>query len=148
MADVRSVSHWASGSRRLRKEFRQDHARQWMEQFALAYYGCCEPLDVKMGIMQDITNLRQVSMSLFVNLDRAVAVVGDEHVYSHKPNPAVLAHDQCGDVKLAQDELQRFPDRADGLHAEIILKEISRVRDGHQRLWEWSRLTMQMVAGR
>ncbi len=135
---------FGSISPRMHKEFGLDYERKWMERFKLSYYGCCEPLDVKMGIMEDIPNLRKVSMSPFVQLDRAVEVVGDKYVYSHKPNPAVLAHDTWN-VKLAQDELQQFLDRADGLHAEIILKDISTVRDEPQRLWEWSRLAMEMV---
>jgi hypothetical protein len=45
----------------------------------------------------------------------------------------------------ARQELCDFLDRARGLSAEVILKDISTVRDDPRRLWEWASLAMQTV---
>jgi hypothetical protein len=62
-----------------------------MSRFGLSYYGCCDPLHRTLAIFEKVPNLRKISMSPWVNLNEAVANVGNRDVYSHKPNPAVSA---------------------------------------------------------
>ncbi len=33
-------------------EFGLKHELRWLERWGLTYYGCCEPLDVKVGILR------------------------------------------------------------------------------------------------
>ena len=96
---VRAKDLWGSGaaqifsdvSPRMHWEFSLQYEMRWMSRFGLTYYGCCDPLHRKMGILEKIPNLRKVSMSPWVDLDQAVANVGGRYVFSHKPNPAVFA---------------------------------------------------------
>ena len=37
--------------------------------------------------------------------------------------------------------------RNHGCHVELIMKDISTVRDEPQRLWEWERIAMEIVEG-
>ena len=125
-------------------EFALKHELRWLQRWGLTYYGCCEPLDVKMGIMRRIPNLRKVSTSPWVNIDRAVKEVGGDYVMSRKPNPAVLATDVFN-PEVACTDLMAFLDRARGCHVEIILKDISTVRYEPQRVWAWEKMAMALV---
>jgi hypothetical protein len=108
----------------------------------LNYYGCCEPLDLKMDILRRIPRLRKVSMSFRINVDRAVEKMGGDFVFSYKPNPAVLAEDRWR-PQVAREELCGVLQKARGCHVELIMKDISTVRYQPHRLWEWSRIAME-----
>ncbi|MFL7807834.1 MAG: hypothetical protein AB8I80_04360 [Anaerolineae bacterium] len=125
-------------------EFALQHEMRWLERWGLTYYGCCEPLDVKMEIMRRIPNLRKISMSQWIDVERAVEKVGTDYVFSRKPTPAVLAEDDWR-PELARQQLAEFLAKARGCHIEIIMKDISTVRYQPQRLWEWERMAMELA---
>lgn len=135
---------FGSVSPKMHWEFALKHELRWLERWGLTYYGCCEPLDVKMGILKRIPNLRKVSASPWVDIDRAVREIGGRYVLSRKPNPAWLAEDTWR-PDLAEADLRAFLDRARGLPVEVILKDISTVRYQPQRLWEWEKMAMRVV---
>ena len=120
------------------------HELRWLQRWGLTYYGCCEPLDVKMGILRRIPNLRKVSTSPWVNVDRAIKEIGGHYVMSRKPNPAWLAEDAWR-PDMAELDLRAFLDKARGLPVEVILKDISTVRYQPQRLWEWAQIAMALA---
>lgn len=134
-SDVSPAMHW---------EFALQHEMRWLERWGLTYYGCCEPLDRKIDILRRIPNLRKISVSAWVDVERAVAEIGTDYVMSRKPNPAVLAEDRWRPEQARQD-LESFLQQARGCHIEIILKDISTVRYQPQRLWQWAEMAMQMV---
>lgn len=135
LGSVSPKMHW---------EFALQYEMKWLERWGLTYYGCCEPLDNKMSIMRRIPNLRKLSMSPWVNLERAVRVVGADYVFSRKPNPAVLAEDTWQPEK-ARADLVEVMEKAQGCHIEFILKDISTLRYQPQRLWEWAQIAMDVV---
>jgi hypothetical protein len=149
---VRPADNWGNAtaqifgsvSPRMHWEYALKHEMRWLARWGLTYYGCCEPLDIKMGLMRKIPNLRKVSMSPWVNVDRAVQAVGCDYVFSRKPNPAVLAED-IWHPEAARADLANFLDRAQDCRVEIILKDISTVRYQPQRLWEWAKMAMELV---
>jgi hypothetical protein len=153
-AHVRAKDLWGSGaaqifsdvSPRMHWEFSLQYELRWMSRFGLTYYGCCDPLHRKMGILEKVPNLRKVSMSPWVNLDEAVANVGDRYVFSHKPNPAVFA-ETTWNLDKARHELETVLDKAKahGCVVEVIMKDISTVRYEPQRLWEWSRMATELT---
>jgi hypothetical protein len=125
-------------------EFALKHEMRWLERWGLTYYGCCEPLDIKMGILRRIPNLRKISMSPWVDVERAVAEVGTDYVFSRKPTPAIFAEDAWQPAK-ARQHLCDFLDRARGCRVEIVMKDISTVRYAPQRLWEWEKIAMEVA---
>ena len=131
-------------SARMHHEFALQHEMRWLQRWGLVYYGCCEPLDNKMEMLAALPNLRKVSMSPAVNIERAVKAVGRSYVFSRKPNPAVLAW-EVWHPQTAQRELAEFLQIADGCCIEIILKDISTVRYQPQRLWEWAAMAQSLV---
>jgi len=121
----------------MHEEFALRYECRWLRRFGLAYYGCCEPLHLKMDILRrNVPNLRKVSMSPWVDLEAAARNVGRDYVFSWKPNPAFLAEDawRPDAVRADMDRAMRV---LKGLHVEIILKDISMVRYQPRRLWEW-----------
>ncbi len=134
-SEVSPEMHW---------EFSLRHEMRWLERWGLTYYGCCEPLDLKMGILRKVPNLRKVSMSPWIDPERAVAEVGTDYVFSHKPNPAILAEDNWR-PEIARENLVEVIEKARGCRIEIILKDISTVRNDPKRLWEWETIAMEVA---
>ena len=143
---------WGSGtaqifsavSPRMHWEFALRHEMRWLERWGLTYYGCCEPLDMKMGILHRIPNLRKISMSPLVEIDRAVNEVQADYVFSRKPSPAAFAWDNWEPDAMRQD-LRDFLEQSHGCQIEIIMKDVSTVRYQPQRLWEWEKMAMELV---
>ena len=125
-------------------EFAIRHEMRWLKRWGLTYYGCCEPLEGKMQILRRIPNLRKVSMSPTVNIEKAVEQVGVDYVFSRKPNPAVLAWDHWS-PEQARQELADFLEIGKDCHIEMIMKDISTVRYQPERLWQWEKTAMELV---
>ena len=151
---VRAKDLWGHGaaqifsdvSPRMRWELALQYELRWMTRFGLTYYGCCDPLHRKMRMLERIPNLRKVSMSPWINVDEAVAAVGNRYVFSYKPSPAVLAED-VWHVDKARHELETVltKAKAHGCVVEVILKDISTVRYQPQRVWEWARMAVEVA---
>ena len=134
-SEVSPEMHW---------EFALRHEMHWLKRWGLTYYGCCEPLDIKMDILRKIPNLRKISMSPWIAPARAAAEVRDEYVFSHKPNPAILAED-CWRPDQARKELIDVLEAARDCRIELIMKDISTVRYEPRRLWEWETIAMDVA---
>lgn len=135
-------------SPRMFREFEVDYASRLCERFGLVYYGCCDPLDLKMAEVRMIPNVRKVSMSAWVDEERGASEIGTDYVYSRKPSPAVLAWDVF-DREAVRRELQTTKEvcARHGCPLEIILKDISTVRYDPQRLWDWAAMAREVVEG-
>ncbi|MFW5856381.1 MAG: hypothetical protein ACOCX4_00765 [Planctomycetota bacterium] len=125
----------------MHEEFCLRYERPYLARFGLTCYGCCEPLHNKMHLMRTIPNLRRISMSTWIDVEKAVAGVGADYVFSRKPNPAVLAAETWSPAQ-ARTELVDFLAKAEGCRVELVMKDISTVRNEPQRLWEWERIAM------
>lgn len=123
-------------------EFALEHDLRWLERFGLTYYGCCEPLDGKAGILSRVPNLRKVSVSPWVDIHKAVENLGDQYVLSRKPSPSVFIK---WDIEEARRHLTEFKNAAKGCHVEFIMKDISTVKYQPQALWEWAKMAMEVV---
>jgi hypothetical protein len=127
------------------KEFEVDYISGLCERFGLVYYGCCDPLDGKMAEVRMIPNVRKVSMSPWVDEELGAAEIGTDYVYSRKPNPAFLAWDPFP-ADQVRDHLVATREACErhGCPLEFILKDISTVRYEPERLFEWSRIAMEV----
>ncbi len=132
-------------SPRMHEEFALQYEARFLNRFGLCYYGCCEPLDLKVGILRrNLPRLRKISMSPWVNIERGAKAIGADYVFSRKPNPAFLATDiwYPEDVR---NNLRDLLEKTRGCHVEIILKDISTVRNQPHRLWEWAEIARQVT---
>ena len=134
-SEISPQMHW---------EFALKHEMRWLGRWGLTYYGCCEPLDGKMDLLRRIPNLRKVSMSPWIDIERAVSEVGGDYVFSYKPNPGILAGDRWHPDR-ARAEIRAVLERARGCHVEIVMKDISTVRYRPQRLWQWQKMAMELA---
>ena len=128
----------------MHEEFSLRFERPFLERFGLSYYGCCEPLHRKVGILKSISNLRKISMSPKADLAVAAETAGDRYVLSFKPNPACMAFDSF-DAPAAEQYLRNALDATRGCHLEIILKDITTIRNDPARLDCWAKLAMAVV---
>ncbi len=130
------------------KEFEVDYTARICERFGLVYYGCCDPLHLKMAEVRMIPHVRKVSMSAWVDQERGAAEISGDFVFSRKPTPAAVAMDSFYGEQVRED-LQTTKDICDrhGCPLELILKDISTVRYEPQRLTEWGRIAMEVVGG-
>ncbi len=130
----------------MHEEFAVRYEARFLNRFGLCYYGCCEPLDLKVDMLRrSLPRLRKISMSPWVDVDRAVRAVGRDYVFSYKPNPASLAADAWNPEQVRRD-LRQVLEKASGCFVEIILKDISTVRYQPRRLWEWAAIAAQVTA--
>jgi hypothetical protein len=146
----RTIDMWGSATAQIfaevspamHEEFALRYERRWLERWGLTYYGCCEPLHNKMGVLSSVPNLRKVSMSAWADADKGAAELGDKYVFSHKPNPAILAESDWR-PELARQRYHEILEKTRGCVVEIILKDISTVRYQPQRLWDWVRIAKE-----
>jgi len=147
---VRTIDLWGCAtaqifsdvSPKMHMEFALQYERRWLDRFGLTYYGCCEPLDLKMEILRTIPNLRKISMSPWIDVDRAVKKVGDDYVFSRKPNPAIFTDDYWN-PDVARKILRETLEKTQDCIVEVIMKDISTVCYKPQRLWEWTTIAME-----
>ena len=136
----------AAVSPAMHEEFALQYEARFLNRCGLSYYGCCDPLDTKVAILRrNLTTLRKVSMSPWVDVARGAAAVGRDYVFSFKPSPAVLAGDSF-DAGYVKSQLAEVLHIARGCRVELILKDISTVRYQPQRLWEWAEIAAEVTA--
>ena len=128
----------------MHEEFALQYERRWLERFGLTYYGCCEPLHRKIDMLKSVRNLRKVSMSPWIDVEEAAEAVGNDYVFSFKPNPAILAEDEFS-ADRAREYLRDALEKTRGCVVEIIMKDISTVRYDPPRLWEWARIASEVA---
>lgn len=128
----------------MHEEFAIRYEKRLLERFGLSCYGCCEPLDAKMDIVRGIANLRRVSMSPWVNLERAAAAVGRDYVFTHKPNPAIVSMEGWH-PDLARAQLTEALEKTRDNVVEIALQDLHTVRGEPHRLDDWSRIALELA---
>jgi hypothetical protein len=149
---VRPVDLWGTStsqifsevSPEMHEEFALQYERPWLARFGLNCYGCCEPLDRKIHILKSIHNLRRISMSRWVNIERAASQIQDKYIFSYKPNPAILAGSAWNPAQLRRD-IREALEKTRGCRVELILKDITTVSNEPRRLWKWAEITMEEV---
>lgn len=134
-SDVSPDMHW---------EFCMQYEKPYMERFGLSYYGCCEPLSTKIDILRRVNNLRKISISPWADIASAARQIGTDYVMSVKPNPSYLAQDRW-DPAFVRETLRDSLAKAKGCRLEIILKDVTTVRQQPQRLEAWESLAMQVA---
>ena len=134
-SEVSPDMHW---------EFSLKHEMRWLDRWGMTYYGCCEPLHLKIGIMKRIRNLRKISVSPWFDIPKGLELGAGDYVLSVKPNPAILAEDGLNETR-ARQEIRTLLDQAEGCQVEFIMKDISTVNNDPPRLWRWAQIAMEEV---
>lgn len=137
---------FASVSKQMHDEFDIEYMKKTVGQCGLVYYGCCEPLDKKMDIVEKIPNLRKISITPWANVDVAAEAINKKYVLSSKPNPAAVSV-----AKLDKENLRREIGsilnacRRNNCSCDIVLKDISTCGRRPENIFEWEQIVMDMV---
>ena len=137
---------FSTASPAMHEEFDIEYSKAWYARFGLGYYGCCEPLDDKIDLVRKLPNVRKISMSPWVDLDRGAERIGRDYVFSRKPSPAIVGVEHWNPEAVEKEVKATLKACArHGCPVEIILKDISTVRREPQRLWEWSDIVRRLI---
>ena len=151
-AHVRSVDLWGHATTQIfsevsptmHDEFALNYEKRFLERFGLSNYGCCEPLDKKLDIVKTIPNVRRVSMSPWVDVERGAEKLGKNYIFSYKPNPAIIGMEKW-DVEFAREHLRDALEKTRGCVTEVIMKDLHSCRREPRRMWEWVDIAMQLA---
>jgi len=139
---------FSSVSPAMHSEFDIDYAKHWYTRFGLGYYGCCEPLHEKIDLVRQLPNVRKISMSPWVDIERGAEQIGADYVFSRKPSPALLAPTNWDPLEVEKDLRSTLEScQRHNCPLEFILKDISTVCYQPQRLWHWADIAMDIVKG-
>lgn len=135
---------FTSVSPAITEEFELPYVSRIFEEFGDVYYGCCERLDDRLDLIDRLPNVRKVSCSPWNDVEKFAANLPKRFVMSSKPNPALIA---CNDMDTMKRELEATirAARRHNLRLEMILKDNSSVQYEPQRLWEFSRMALELV---
>ncbi|HCU34208.1 MAG TPA: hypothetical protein DGT21_01815 [Armatimonadetes bacterium] len=113
----------------------------------LLYYGCCEPLDMKVDILRKrFSNLRKVAITPWADAAKAAESIGPDYVLGARPNPAAVAHTEFGAEPVAK-EISRYCEvcLANRTPLEFVLKDISTIANDPQNLTLWAATVNSVV---
>ena len=138
---------FGSVSKAMHEEFDIAYMKEVFAPFGLTYYGCCEPLDRKIDILEQLPHLRKIGVSPWADVDVAAEAIGGKYVLANKPNPASVA------AVLDEDALRKEISRTlaackrNGCSCDIVLKDISSAGYKLDNLVRWEKTVMELVKG-
>ncbi len=149
---IRTMDQWGGAtaqifgevSPEMHEEFALQYENEVMSRCGLNYYGCCEPLHGKMHLMAKVPRLRKISISPWCDVAKAVANADKKYVFSHKPNPAIMAEDKFNLERAEEDMRQRLRQSED-MPCEFVLKDISTICGDIERLISWCRMASRVA---
>jgi hypothetical protein len=130
-------------SPRMFREFILPYQKPLLEQFGLAYYGCCEGLDKRIDDVLTIRNLRVVSMSPWCDQRRLAEKVGRRCVLARKPNPTLVA--SAFDEAAIRADIRTTLEQTRGCHLFFVLKDTHTIAQQPWRLARWVELARDEI---
>ncbi len=137
---------FASVSKAMHEEFDIDYMINTVGQCGLVYYGCCEPLDKKIDIVEKIPNLRKISITPWADIVVAAQAIGKKYVLSSKPNPSSVAVGTL-DIDNLKKEIGTILSscKKNNCSCDIVLKDISSCNNRPENIFTWEKVVMDMV---
>lgn len=142
---IRPIDMWASAeaqelagvSPRMHMEFSLRYEKELLASFGLTGYGCCEDLTAKLDDVLEISHIRRISISPFADVDVCAEKMGDQAIFSWKPNPAHLVG-SFDDEKIRKyiRHTVRVTQKH-GCYLEIILKDTHTCENHPERFDRW-----------
>jgi hypothetical protein len=122
------------------KEFVLPYLADLSALFGLVYYGCCEPVHDRLGLIMDaIPNLRSVSVSGWSDLEKVAEMLGRKYVFSRKPTPALMSGPNPP-WDLARQDMEKTRTATKGCNVEILFRDLYTVNHERARIAEWVRM--------
>ena len=121
-------------------EFDLAYNQELFKDCGLLYYGCCEPMDIKIDILRKrFKHLRKISITPWADPQRAARNIGGDYVMAAKPNPAFVAMREFNPQPVEQ-EITSYCEacREHGATVEFVLKDISTIANNPDNLTQWA----------
>lgn len=137
---------FASVLKEMHEEFDIEYMKKMVGLCGLVYYGCCEPLDKKIDIVEKIPNLRKISITPWANVDIAAEAINKKYVLSAKPSPSSVSVPML-DKENLKKEIGTILNtcRRNSCSCDIVLKDISTCCKRPENIFEWEQIVMDMV---
>ena len=132
---------FTSVSPQITAEFEVPYMQRIFSHFGAIYYGCCDRLDDRLDIICRMPNIRKISCSPWSDRENFAANLPKQYIMSNKPSPAFLAQPSFDGDAVRADLRRTIKAAKDhGLRLELLLKDISTVKNEPQRLWRWAEI--------
>ncbi len=129
-------------------EFEIPYIKRMAQAFGYLYYGCCDRLDDRLDLVKQIPHVRKVSCSPWSDRKHFAAEIGTQLVMSNKPTPAFLGTPEFSEEQIRADLLLTCQlAKANQVNLELVLKDVSTVRNDPQRIDRWAKIAMEVVCG-
>ncbi len=113
-----------------------------LERFGLNCYGCCEPLDARWHVVEQIPRLRRVSVSAWANWADMAEKLGSRYVYAMKPTPTDLALETFDEERVRR-ELRQALRITRHCRVEVIMKDNHTIRNDPRRAIQWVKIARE-----
>ena len=117
-----------------------------MDRFGLTCYGCCEPVHGRWHTVRRHHNLRRVSCSPWVDVEKMAGYLQDKYVFSLKPSPTAIATPQI-DEDAIRRSLRDTLDKTRGCVVEIIMKDNHTLGGRPENAVRWCRIAREEAGG-
>jgi hypothetical protein len=126
-------------------EFIFPYQKPLLERFGLNCYGCCEPVDGRWHIIQEIPRLRRVSASPWANIATLGEWLGEDYVLSIKPSPTPLAQPVM-DEEVVRQELRHDLRATRDNVVELIMKDNHTLGRNPRNATRWVEIAREEIA--
>jgi hypothetical protein len=113
-----------------------------LDRFGLNCYGCCEPLHTRWHVVKRHHNLRRVSCSAWVDVEKMAGYLEDKYIFSMKVKPTIIASPNVVREAIRR-EIRSILERTRGCVVEIIMKDNHTIGKRPENVVEWSRIARQ-----
>jgi len=113
--------------------------------FGLVSYGCCEPVDDRIGyIKKAIPKLRTVSVSGWNNFEKVAEELGQDYVYCRKPMPTHISG-KMPDWDGAKAEIERTWKATKDQPVEFVFRDVYDLGGDMTRIARWVDMTKNTI---
>jgi len=115
------------------------------ERFGAVYYGCCEPVNSRWEVLQNMANLKRVSVSPWC--DEELMAESDKIVYSRKPNPTLVSTEVFEEDAIRADLRKTLSlTSKNNCSTEIVMKDVHTLNGEPDRLTRWVGIAREVIA--
>jgi hypothetical protein len=124
------------------EEFIFPYEKPIMDRFGLNCYGCCEPLHSRWPVVKRHHNLRRISCSAWVDIEKMAENLSDHYIFSMKPNPATIAEPVVNAGSIRRELRKHFELTRDCV-VECLMKDNHTIGEKPENVVEWCRIARE-----
>ena len=126
------------------EEFILEYQATITDKFGLVYYGCCEGLHQRIDpIIKRMKNLRYVSVSPWCDQKIIADKLGENYVFSRKPNPATIC--VSFDEEAIRKDIRETLEVTRGLQVQFMMKDTHTVQNDMSRIPRWVQIAREEI---